>query len=103
MMYVWICKKCNKVIHSKPPIETFRDGTRARICPNCGTKDIEQIEVSSDEDLLTVTELADLTGYSKDWIYQLVRDGKVPFYRVYGKALFKLKDFKHEVKRGGEI
>jgi prophage regulatory protein len=44
---------------------------------------------------LTVEQAADFTGYTKAYLYKLVNQNKVPFYKPEGgRILFSLEDLK---------
>ena len=48
---------------------------------------IESLTLIAAKDVLTLTEAAAYTGYSKDYLYQLVFGKQVPHYKR-GKSLF---------------
>lgn len=38
--------------------------------------------------ILTITDLSELTGWSKSYIYRLTSNNTLPFYKPNGKTLF---------------
>ena len=46
------------------------------------------------EELLTVKEFSDRFGLSRNWVYELIRDDKIPHYRIYGSIRLDVNDFK---------
>lgn len=47
-----------------------------------------------DERLLTVKEFAEEARVSRSVVYKLIRDGKIPYYQIYGSLRLKLADFR---------
>ena len=42
--------------------------------------------------MLTIDDLARLTGWSRSWIYQLTSANKIPYYKPNGKTIFFRED-----------
>lgn len=58
---------------------------------------IEQTSLES-EKMITATELARLTGHSRQWVYNSMRRGSITGYRLPNlrKMFFKLSEIKFE-------
>lgn len=53
------------------------------------------------ENFLTVNDLSEILKVSEQWIYKLVRQKRVPFIRVAGKALrFRESDIENWLEDG---
>ena len=49
---------------------------------------IESLVVAGAKEVLTIDECAVFTGYSKDYLYRLTSQRRIPFYKPMGGAIY---------------
>lgn len=47
------------------------------------------------ENLVSITEFANISGYSRAWIYKLIEDGEIKTTTLSGKQYIDKKDYSH--------
>jgi len=43
---------------------------------------------NQEKDIITIKEFSDLFGFQKGYVYKLIHQGKVKYYKPYGKKVF---------------
>lgn len=54
--------------------------------------EIQRLTLLQTKKALTVEDVAKLTGYSKAYVYKLTSEGRLPYYKPNGKAIYFDRD-----------
>lgn len=54
--------------------------------------EIKRLTLLQTKKALTVEDVANLTGYSKAYVYKLTSEGRLPYYKPNGKAIYFDRD-----------